>query len=289
MQACSINGVLCTSENAHIPVNDHGFLYGDGVFEGLRFYNGRILKRGAHLQRLKNSARALSIPMPMETGALNVALDQLIEASNCRDGYIRLIVTRGSGPLGIDPRHCKAGNVVMIADQLSMVSDSVRELGARLIIASTRRLAGDQLDARIKSLNYLNQIMARLEANDAGADEAVVLNRAGYVAEGTADNLFIVQSGKIITPPVTDGALEGITRGILAELAGTLDIPFLEKSITPYDIYVADECFLSGTGAELIPVREVSGRKIPQSPGPVYLALKQAFTSALDDSRFFDD
>ena len=215
MQTYSINGVICDAALATIPVNDHGFLYGDGVFEGLRFYNKRILKLGAHIKRLADSALALGIRLPMSAGKIEQALLEIVDASTSTDGYLRLVITRGVGPLGIDPRLCEAGSVVIIADQLKMVSQEVREKGARLIIASTRRLAGDQLDSRIKSLNYLNQIMARMEANFSGADEAVVLNQSGFVAECTADNIFIVTGDTLETPPVTDGALDGITRGLI--------------------------------------------------------------------------
>ena len=260
MQSYSINGVICNSSEAKIPVNNHGFLYDDGVFEGLRFYNGRILKLRAHLKRLTDSAKALGINLPMSAGKLEQALLEIVKASTHTDGYLRLIVTRGVGPLGIDPSHCEAGCVVIIADQLKMASEQVRDKGAQLIIASTRRLAGDQLDPRIKSLNYLNQIMAKTEANIAGADEAVMLNQSGFVAEGTADNIFIVTGDTLETPPVTDGALDGITRGLILEICETLSIPVRERSLTTYDLYIADECFLTGTGAKLIPVREIASR-----------------------------
>lgn len=288
MQTVSINGRLCEPEDAKIPVTDHGFLYGDGVFEGLRFYGNRILKLTAHLDRLWDSARALNIEVPVTVQAMTIALKDLIQAFPGNDGYIRLIVTRGEGPLGIDPRHCQqGGNVVMIADELSLVSQEVRARGARLIVSSTRRLAGDQLDSRIKSLNYLNQIMGRIEANVAGADEAVVLNQAGYVAEGTADNIFVVKAGELFTPPVTDGALDGITRGMIMDIAEKLSIPVKECSLTVYDLYTADECFLTGTGAELIPVGEIAGRTIAQSPGPVYRSIQEAFARELASDALF--
>lgn len=288
MQSYSINGVLCDASEAKIPVNDHGFLYGDGVFEGLRFYNRRILKLRTHLQRLANSAKAIGMNLPMSAEKLELALLEIVDASTHSDGYLRLIVTRGVGPLGIDPGHCETGNVVIIADQLKMVSQEARDNGAQLIIASTRRLAGDQLDSRIKSLNYLNQIMAKIEANVAGADEAVVLNQSGFVAEGTADNIFIVTGDTLETPPVTDGALDGITRGLILELAKDLSIPVRERSLTTYDLYIADECFLTGTGAELIPVREIASRQIRNSPGPVYSRIHEKFQSELQRDAWFD-
>ena len=288
MQSYSINGVICDASEAKIPVNDHGFLYGDGVFEGLRFYNGRILKLRTHLKRLADSAKALGISLPMSAGKLEQALLEIVEASIHTDGYLRLIVTRGVGPLGIDPNHCETGCVVIIADQLKMVSQEARDKGAQLIIASTRRLAGDQLDSRIKSLNYLNQIMAKMEANVAGADEAVVLNQSGFVAEGTADNIFIVTGDTLETPPVTDGALDGITRGLVLEIAKALSIPVRERSLTTYDLYIADECFLTGTGAELIPVREIASRQIRNTPGPIYSRIQEQFRSELQNDSWFD-
>ena len=288
MQSYSINGVICDASEAKIPVNDHGFLYGDGVFEGLRFYNGRILKLHAHLKRLVDSAKALDISLPMSVVKLEQALLEIVEASTHTNGYLRLIVTRGVGPLGIDPSHCETGCVVIIADQLKMVSEEVRDNGARLIIASIRRLAGDQLDPRIKSLNYLNQITAKMEANVAGVDEAVMLNQSGFVAEGTADNIFIVTGDTLETPPVTDGALNGITRGLILELSNMLSIPVRERSLTTYDLYTADECFLTGTGAELIPVREIASRQIRNTPGPIYSRIRKQFHSELQNDTWFD-
>ncbi|MBT4493618.1 MAG: branched-chain-amino-acid transaminase [Gammaproteobacteria bacterium] len=287
MQTYSINGSLCTPEEAMIPVTDHGFLYGDGVFEGLRFYGKRILKFTAHLNRLVESASAIALPLPLSLEELRESVLKVVEASPLENGYVRLIITRGTGPLGIDPRSCDTGNVIIIAGELKMVSQTVRHQGARLIIASTRRLAADQLDSRIKSLNYLNQIMARIEANEAGADEAVVLNQAGFVAEGTADNIFIVKGGILLTPPVTDCALDGITRNIILDIADKLSIPAEEKSITPFDVFTADECFLTGTGAELIPVREVVGRHIRQAPGPIFQRIEKQFQIELQHDTLF--
>ncbi len=287
MQVFSINGQPCEVAEAKVPVTDHGFLYGDGVFEGLRFYRKRILKLGAHLDRLVTSARALQLALPMSPVEIEAALTETVQRSPHENGYIRLIVTRGVGPLGIDPRPCQPGSVIIIADQLSMVAEQTREQGAKLNIASTRRFAGDQLDSRIKSLNYLNQIMARLEANAAGADEAVVLNQQGFVAEGTADNIFIVRGGHILTPPIKDGALAGITRALVLDIAADLDIPVGEQSLTSFDLFTADECFLTGTGAELIPVREISGRAMQKSPGPIFNRVRTQFMKALEGDAVF--
>ena len=208
---------------------------------------------------------------------------ETIDAFDEPDGYLRLVTTRGDGRLGIDPRSCGKPNAFIIADQLALVPGEVREKGARLIITATRRLGPDGLDPRIKSLNYLNHILARLEANQAGADEAILLNHAGHVTEGSAENLFIVVDGALLTPPVTDGSLEGVTRGVVLELAEKLGIPFAEKSLAPYDLYTADECFLAGTGAELIPVREISGRPLTAAPGPVFTRLQRAFAELVEE------
>ena len=223
----------------------------------------------------------------MDLETMGQALQEVVDCCPAENGYIRLVVTRGVGPLGIDPRQCRTGNVIIVADQLAMVGDDVRVSGARLIIASTRRLGGDQLDSRIKSLNYLNQIMARIEANEAGADEAVVLNQAGFVAEGTADNIFIVKDNTLKTPPVTDGALDGITRRIILDLAESLSIRTLEVSLTPFDLFTADECFLTGTGAELIPVRKITGRALPSVPGPVFMQIEKQFQIELQHDHLF--
>lgn len=284
----SIDGVLCDDDAARISVMDHGFLYGDGVFEGLRFYHGKVLKADAHLRRLQESATAIGLRLPMTTIAIKTAITEAIAAYKRSNGYVRLIATRGNGPLGIDPGQCEPGRIVIIVDELSMVSESVREEGAKLIIAGTRQLGPDQLDARIKSLNYMNQILARLEANAASADEAVMLNQSGFVAEGTADNIFIVKDGCLMTPPLTDGALDGITRRIILELAEKVPIETRIQSMTPFDLYTADECFLTGTGAELIPVREISGRQLKSSPGTVYKILQNRFQVFLNSDEAFD-
>lgn len=287
MQTFSINGEICSAAEATIPVCDHGLLYGDGVFEGLRFYNKRVLMMSDHLKRLKDSADAINLILPYELDEIKRFVNELVSASADLNGYIRLVVTRGVGPLGIDPSHCEAGNLIIIADQLTLVGERVRAAGAKLIVASTRRLGADQIDGRIKSLNYLNQIMARLEANDAGADEAIVLNHRGFVAEGTADNLFICKDGILSTPPITDGALAGITRKLVLETSKNLSLEVSERSLTVYDLYTADECFLTGTGAELIPVGRISGRNIKQCPGDLFAKIDHRFQQALTEDDWF--
>lgn len=274
---CWVNGQFVPPEQATVSVFDHGLLYGDGVFEGIRFYRGRAFRLQAHLERLRLSARALALALPYSLEQLTQAVNDTIAAAPECDGYLRLVVTRGPGPLGIDPSRCHSPVVFIIADRLQLVSEQVRERGARVIIASTRRLGPDGLDPRIKSLNYLNHILARMEANQAQADEAILLNGAGRVAEGSADNIFIVKQGVLLTPPVIEGALDGITRQVVLELAEALPLPAREMPLAPYDLFTADECFLTGTGAELIPVGEINGRALPTCPGPIFRRLALAF------------
>ena len=282
MQACWLNGSLVAPDEASISVFDHGLLYGDGVFEGIRYYRGTPFRLEAHLIRLERSARALALELPYSRAELADAVRLTAETSGETDGYLRLVVTRGEGSLGIDPRSCSRANVFVLADRLQMASAEALERGARLIIASTRRLGPDQLDPRVKSLNYLNQIMARIEANQAGADEAVLLNRDGFVAEGTADNLFLALDGALLTPPLADGALDGITRRVVLELAAALGVPCREQSLAVYDLYTADECFLTGTGAELIPVAEIQGRALADTKRPLYRQIQSAFARLVE-------
>lgn len=274
---CWIDGRIVPAAEARVSVLDHGLLYGDGVFEGIRYYGRRAFRLRAHLERLDASARAIALALPYAPDDLAAAVEALIAAAYFDDGYLRLVVTRGAGPLGLDPRGCTAPAVFIVADRLSLVGDAVRRTGARVIIAATRRLGPDGLDPRIKSLNYLNHILARIEASQAGADEAILLNAAGRVAEGTADNVFVVCAGRLLTPPPVEGALAGITRAAVMELAGEAGMPVAETPLAPYDLYTADECFLTGTGAELIPVASVDGRPLRACPGPVYLELSRRF------------
>lgn len=285
MLACSIDGLLCQSPlEATISVKDHGLLYGDGVFEGLRFYYGSVFKMQAHLDRLRDSAAALSLIVSLSDAELKQTIQETIDEAGIESGYIRLMITRGEGPMGLDPTSCTNGRCIVIVDQLSMVSTAAREQGATAIFASTRRLSSDQIDPRIKSLNYLNQIMAKLEAKAAGADEAIILNNAGRIAEGTADNIFLVKRGKLFTPPTTEGALEGITRNTIIELAVKLGIETKETPLAMFDLLTADECFLTGTGAELIPVTTIAGRNIGKVPEyTTYAKLSAAFFEYVED------
>jgi len=279
---CWLDGKIMPLSEARIPVNDHGLLYGDGVFEGIRFYHGRPFLLAEHIDRLRYSARAIALPCPWTDAELSDAIAKVVSAFDGDTGYLRLIITRGEGPLGIDPRNCRQPRLIVIAAPLQMVDHATRANGVSLIIAATRRLPPDGLDPHIKSLNYLNNILARIEANRAGADEAVMLNRAGRVAEGTADNLFIVRDGVLQTPPVSEGALPGITRALILRLASEQDIPVQEQPLAPYDLHTAEECFLTGTGTELVPVREIDGRPLPACPGPVFRRCAEAFARYID-------
>ncbi|MDY6942750.1 MAG: branched-chain-amino-acid transaminase [Pseudomonadota bacterium] len=274
---CWLGGQVLPLASAKVSVMDHGLLYGDGVFEGIRFYSARPLLLAAHLRRLENSASAIALTLPWSEQEITSVVSEVIAAYGQPDGYIRLVVTRGVGALGINPASCSNPELIVIADGLRMISAEAREQGVCAVIASTRRLPLDGLDPRVKSLNYLNQILARIEANRAGAEEALMLNAQGRVAEGTADNVFVVRGGELLTPPVTDGALEGITRGVVMQLGREAGLGVREVSLAPYDLYTADECFLTGTGAELIPVREIDGRGMKICPGPVYGMLSRAF------------
>ena len=278
---CWLEGRILPARQARIPVLDHGLLYGDGVFEGIRFYHGTPFCLKEHLHRLRDSARAIALDVPWDDAALVGITAAVVDAFGGGDGYIRMIVTRGDGPLGIDPRPCKAPRLILVASHLVMVDQAARAEGIRLVTSATRRLPPDGLDPRVKSLNYLNHILARIEANAAGADEAVLLNAGGKVAEGTADNVFIVRDGALLTPPVIDGALPGITRALVLRLAREQGIETRETSLAPYDLHTAEECFLTGTGAELIPVREIDGRRLKACPGPVFQRCSEAFQRAI--------
>ncbi len=272
-----INGRLRPEQEAVLPVTDHGLLYGDGIFEGIRFYHRHPFRLAAHLQRLADSAAAIQLTLPCSQARLVEAINEIIDAFPEENGYLRLMLTRGSGPLGLDPAACRQPNTILIASQLEMASPEQRRKGIKLVVATVRRQSADGLDPRIKSLNYLNAILARMEASRAGAQEAVLLNPQGRVAEGSAENLFIVRDGRLSTPRPIDGALAGVTRSVVLELAEALNIPAREAPLTPYDLYTADECFLSGTGAELIPVREVDGRPLRHCPGAIFSMLSHAF------------
>ena len=265
-----IDGKFYSEANAKISVFDHGLLYGDGIFEGIRFYNGRVFRLEEHLLRLWDSARSICLEIPMTMPDMTEAVLETIRQNHLRDGYIRLLVTRGIGNLGLNPTQCKSPSVIIIAATIALYHEEFYRKGLTIVTCATRRSSPAALNPAVKSLNYLNNVMARIEANLAGADEALMLNDAGNVAECTADNVFIVKHGQIFTPPVAAGALRGITRSVVFEIAAELGVKVRETDITRHDVFVADECFLTGTAAEIVPVVKADGRPIGNGkPGPI--------------------
>jgi branched-chain amino acid aminotransferase len=272
-----INGKLFDKDDAKVSVYDHGLLYGDGVFEGIRVYNAKVFKHDEHLARLYESARHIALEIPMTAGDLKKAVEDTVRANGLTEGYIRLIVTRGPGNLGLDPRSCKP-NVIVIADTISLYPKELYETGLKIVTASLIRNHPNALNPRIKSLNYLNNILAKIEAIRAGCLEALMLNHKGEVAECTGDNVFVIKRGVIRTPPTDAGILEGVTRDVVMDLARAANIPLFEATLTRHDIYAADECFLTGTAAEVIAVTECDGRVIGSGrQGPVTKQLREAF------------
>ena len=273
-----MNDRLVPEEEARVSVFDHGLLYGDGVFEGLRSYSGRVFRLDAHLDRLYASARAICLEIPMGKEAVAKAVVDTLAANKLSDGYVRLIVTRGAGSLGLDPNRTKNPQVIVIADTISLYPREFYEKGLRIVTAATQRTQSAALSPRIKSLNYLNNIMAKLEGLQAGCVEALMLNHKGEVAEYTGDNIFVVRAGKLLTPPPDAGILEGITRNAVMELAHRAGIDCREATLVRHDLYTAEECFLTGTAAEVIPVVEIDGRRIGSGqPGPVTSRLTADF------------
>lgn len=273
-----LNGKFVPREEAKISVFDHGLLYGDGVFEGIRSYNGRVFKLDEHLKRLYDSAKAIRLEIPLSLEEMREVVLETLRRNNLRDAYIRLVVTRGEGDLGLDPDKCRKPTIFCIADKIVLYPERYYKEGLRVITVSTRRNYVEALNPRIKSLNYLNNILAKIEGKLAGVEEAIMLNADGYVVECTGDNIFIVRSGSLITPPVYIGALEGITRNTVIELAKGMGIEVREEPFTRYELYTADECFLTGTAAEVIPVVEVDGRPIGDGkPGQLTLKIMEAF------------
>jgi len=273
-----INGKFYAEENAKISVFDHGLLYGDGVFEGIRFYNGRVFKLDEHLERLEDSARAICLTIPLSRQEMTEALLETIRQNKMHDGYIRLVVTRGIGDLGLNPKLCKEPTVVIIASPITLYPPELYQKGLDVITCATRRVSPSTMSPAVKSLNYLNNIMAKIEANQANAGEGLMLNEQGYVAECTADNIFVIKRGEIFTPPISAGALRGITRGVVFDIAAELGLKISEPDLTRYDIYTADECFLTGSGAEVIPMVRLDSREIGDGkPGPITAQLIARF------------
>ncbi|KEO82480.1 branched-chain-amino-acid transaminase [Tumebacillus flagellatus] len=273
-----LDGEFVPKSKAVVSVFDHGFLYGDGIFEGIRCYSGNVFCLHEHIVRLYESAKSILLNIPLNPEEMSAAVVETLQVNRMSDAYIRLIVSRGVGNLGLDPSSCAKPTVIIIAEPLNLFSAELYEAGLKIVTVPTRRNIPDALNPKIKSLNYLNNILVKMEAARAGCAEALMLNQDGYVCEGSGDNVFLVKNGKIVTPPTYLGALEGITRNLVIELCAELGIPCEEKPFTRHDVYVADEVFLTGTAAEMIPVIEVDGRQIGKGqPGELTRRLTEAF------------
>ena len=273
-----IDGKFCSERDAKISVFDHGLLYGDGVFEGIRAYHGRVFRLKEHIDRLFYSAKAILLEIPMSHAEIMRATVETCRKNNLRDGYIRLVVTRGVGTLGLNPNRCKKPSVIIIADKIQLYPPEFYQRGLELVTVPTTRNLHSALNPAIKSLNYLNNILAKIEANNAGVEEAIMLNAEGFVAEGTGDNVFIVKNGALSTPPLSAGALYGITRQTVIELAWEAGLKVSEPNLTRYDLFNADECFLTGTGAEIVPVVKIDGRVIGNGkPGAITRRLEEDY------------
>jgi len=273
-----LNGKLVDRDQAVISVFDHGLLYGDGVFEGIRSYNGKVFRLDKHVRRLFDSARGLRLEIPLPPEGVAAAVIETLKANAMADAYIRLVVTRGEGTLGLDPNRCPKPGMFVITDRIALYPQELYENGLDIITASTMRNHPNALNPRLKSLNYLNNILAKIEAIDAGVLEAVLLNHLGYVAECTGDNIFIVRDALVFTPPISAGVLEGITRDEIIDIARKAGMQVREENLTRQDLYVADECFLTGTAAEVVPVVRIDNRTIGTGkPGPVTKRLLEEF------------
>jgi len=269
---------LVEEVDAKVSVFDHGLLYGDGVFEGIRVYHHKIFELDAHLDRLCESARAIRLTLPMSKVQLQEATHQTIEANGLVDGYIRLVVTRGTGTLGLNPFVCKRGMVIIIASTIQLYPEELYEQGMKIISASTMRNHPMALPPQVKSLNYLNNILAKIEALDHGVMEAIMYNHQGNVAEATGDNVFVVKGGVVYTPPVSAGSLAGITRRVVIRLARKEGLEVVERELTRFDLYASEEFFLTGTAAEVIGIVEIDGRRIGEGrPGPITKLLRKRF------------
>ena len=273
-----LDGKIVDENEAKISVFDHGLLYGDGIFEGIRFYNNRVFRLEEHIERLFDSARAILLKTPWTIEEVCQATVDTCKANELTDGYVRLVVTRGSGPLGLNPHQCPTPSMFIIASGITLYPDSCYENGLEVVTCSTRRPAPAALSPQVKSLNYLNNVMAKVEAIKAGAQEGLMLNEQGYVAECTGDNVFVIKKGVIATPPVSDGSLDGITRQVIFELAEKLGYTLVEKTMTRYDLYTAEEIFLTGTAAEVIPLVKLDEREIGSgTPGKISQEMITAF------------
>ena len=275
-----IDGKYYSERDAKISVFDHGLLYGDGIFEGIRAYNGRVFKLKEHIDRLFFSARAILLQIPLSHAAMMKAVVESCRQNKLRDGYIRLVVTRGPGTLGLNPNRCKKPSTIIIADKIQLYPPELYRKGMEIMTVPTVRNLHSALNPAIKSLNYLNNIMAKIEANNCGCEEAIMLNAEGFVSECTGDNIFIVSGGQLLTPPLSAGALHGITRQVVMDLAAESGITVAEPNLTRYYLFNAEECFLTGTGAEIVPIVKVDGRVIGTGkPGPLTADLVAKYHS----------
>ncbi len=279
-----IDGDYFPKSEAKLSVFDHGFLYGDGVFEGIRAYNGIVFKLKEHVARLYQSAHVMTLQIPLTKDQMVNAVVETLRKNKLKDAYIRLIVSRGTGDLGLDPRKCPEPTVVIIAGAIVLHGTEAKEKGITALVSWVRRHPVDSTSHEIKSLNYLNSIMAKIEANNSGMDEAICLDKNGFVSEGVGENIFIVKNGRILTPPTCSGALPGITAQVVTKLAAKLGLEVTESNVTPYQLFNADEAFFTGTAAEIVPIREVNRRRIGNgAPGPTTRKLMEEFQKVVAD------
>ncbi|MGQ9624354.1 MAG: branched-chain-amino-acid transaminase [Candidatus Bathycorpusculaceae bacterium] len=281
-----IDGEYYPKSQAKISVYDHGLLYGDGVFEGIRAYNGVVFKLKEHVDRLYRSAHTIMLQIPIPKEEMIKIILETLRKNKLKDAYIRLVVTRGVGDLGLDPRKCAKPTIIVITDTIKLHASEAKEKGVTAMLSWVKRDPVDATTHEIKSLNYLNSILAKIEANIGGVDEAICLDKNGYICEGVAENIFIVKKGRIFTPPSYTGALPGITAEAVINLARKLGYEVVEKNITPYELFNADEVFFTGTAAEIVPVREINKRQIANGkPGPVTKRLMEEFSKMVQDPK----
>ena len=280
-----LNGKLVDKKDAKISVFDHGFLYGDGVFEGIRSYGSLVFKLNEHIDRLFESAHSIMLKIPLSKKEMAQAVIKTLKANRLKDAYIRVVVSRGQGDLGLDPRKCKIGSVVVITDKINFYPKELYDKGMEIITVPTIRNICEALNPQIKSLNYLNNILAKIEAINAGCQEALMLDHLGYVAECTGDNIFVVKKGELYTPPQCMGTLRGITRDTVLDIARKKKIPTNEHVLTRHELFISDECFLTGTAAEIVPVVKVDGRVIGDAkPGKTTKTIMKEFKKVIKTS-----
>ena len=279
-----IDGEFYPKSQAKISVYDHGFLYGDGVFEGIREYNGVVFKLKEHVDRLYRSAHAIMLQIPLTKEEMAKAVVETLRKNKMKDSYIRLVVSRGVGDLGLDPRKCPKPTIIIITDTINIKAGNAKETGITTMFSWVRRNPVDATTHEIKSLNYLNSVLAKIEANACGVDEAMCLESNGYIAEGVGENVFIVKNGELFTPPTSTGALAGITADVVAELCEKLDLDLIITNLTPFMLFTADEAFFTGTAMEMVPIREVNKRIIGDGkPGPITKKLMAEFHKVIED------